>query len=216
MVRISKGIEMKNSVASILAGLFSIVRAGILLVLLIAVGLTVTGQNVAVWIDSNGMPSIEGPGPNVRMAIPITGTLEGAGRSDIQDLYGILRLAPGAGHLRLVNSIIVIALLLITVWVLGEFKALFRTLEHGQPFTAANAARLQKIAWLVILGEIARSAIVYFETSWAATNVTIEGFHLETHFQVNAFAILWGLMILAIATAWREGVRLQEEQSLTV
>ena len=54
------------------------------------------------------------------------------------------------------------------VWLIDQLRALFRTLRDGQPFAAANAVRVRRIAWVVILGEIARTSVNLWENFYAA------------------------------------------------
>ena len=58
-------------------------------------------------------------------------------------------------------------LLALVLWVLGQLRAVFRTLRDGQPFVPANATRIRWIACGVIAGELVRAAIVFFENYYA-------------------------------------------------
>jgi hypothetical protein len=48
------------------------------------------------------------------------------------------------------------------------------------------------------------------------THFSAAGLHFDARPDVNLFAIVHGLIILAIAEVFRTGTRLQEEQSLTI
>ena len=102
------------------------------------------------------------------------------------------------------------------LWVLGQLRAVFRTLRDGQPFVPANATRIRWIAFAVIVGELARSAIVFFENYYAMTHFSADGLRFDARPDLNVFAIINGLIILVIAEVFRAGTRLDEEQSLTV
>jgi hypothetical protein len=91
------------------------------------------------------------------------------------------------------------SVLALIVWVLGQLRAVFRTLGDGQPFVAANATRIRWIAYAVILGELARS-----------------GLRFDVRPDFNVLAIIAGLIIFVIAEVFRAGTRLDEDQSLTV
>jgi hypothetical protein len=170
---------------------------------------------VAVWIDSGGLPSIE-TGPHARMAIPISGALTAQGAASVDRVRGLLRFEGGPTAIRIANTAIVIFLLAAACWILREFSGLFAALRERQFFLAANAARIRRVGWAVIGGEIVRAALVCFETTYARDHFTVEGLRLESHFQINGFAILCGLIILVLAEAFREGTRLQDDASLTI
>ena len=51
---------------------------------------------------------------------------------------------------------------------------------------------------------------------YAMTNFAVQGVRLEARLDVNWVALICGLIILVIAEVFREGTRLDEEQSLTI
>jgi len=114
------------------------------------------------------------------------------------------------------NAVLLIVFLALLLGVLGQLRAVFRTLRDGQPFVQANATRIRWIGLAVIVIEVARSAIVFFENYYAMTHFTAERLRFDAWPDINAFAILDGVIILVIAEVFRAGTRLDEEQSLTV
>ena len=76
--------------------------------------------------------------------------------------------------------------------------------------------RIRWIACGVIAGELGRSAIVFFENYYAMTHFSADGLHFDAWPDLNAFAIINGLIILVIAEVFRAATRLDDEQSLTV
>jgi hypothetical protein len=209
-------MAIERRLAAVLARLFQSAAIVIFVVIAVAVAALLTGRNVAVWIDSGGLPSIES-GPHAQMAIPISGTLSlGQNGASVDRVRGLLHFEGGPATIRIANTAIVVLLLAAACWILLEFRGLFVALRERQFFLPANAARIRRVGWAVIAGEIVRAAIVCFETTWARDHFTVEGLRLESHFQINGFAILCGLMILVLAGAFREGTRLQDEASLTI
>ena len=104
----------------------------------------------------------------------------------------------------------------LALWVLGNLRAVFRTLRDGRPFVRANATRIRTIAWLFIIGELARAAMVFFQNYYAMTHFSADGLRFDAPLDLNFTAIIDGLIILVIAEVFRAGTRLDEEQSLTV
>ena len=85
----------------------------------------------------------------------VTAPSLGIGKAQIQDARGTLRFHPQEGAFRVANLALVVVLLALVMWVLGQLRAVFRTLRDGQPFVPANAMRIRWIAYVVILGEVA-------------------------------------------------------------
>jgi hypothetical protein len=104
----------------------------------------------------------------------------------------------------------------LALWVLGQLRAVFRTLRDGQPFVPANATRIRRVAIGVIAGELAPASIVFFENYYAMTHFAADGLRFNAQPDLNLFAIVDGLIILVIAEVFRAGTRLAEDQSLTV
>src|SRR2546428_4063050 len=141
----------------------------------------------------------------------ITAPSLGIDHAQIEKASGTLRVPIRRGAFVTTNAI----LLAVALWVIGQLRALFRTLRDGQPFVPANATRVRRIAWAVILGELARSTIVFVGSSNMMHTFTAEGLRFDARLDLTLFAIVKGLIILAIAEVFRKGTRLDEEQSLT-
>ena len=113
-------------------------------------------------------------------------------------------------------ALFVILMLAGALWVLHQLRAVFSTLRDGQPFVPANATRIRWIGWTVILGELTRAAVTYLTNTFAASHFSADGLRFTARADVNLFAIVNGLIILVLAEVFREGTRLDEDQSLTV
>jgi len=113
-------------------------------------------------------------------------------------------------------AVLLLALLSIVFWGLGQLRAVFRTLRDGHPFAAANAIRIRRIAIAVILGEVGRSIVVFITNYYAATHFAAEGLRFDARPDLSITAIVHGLIILAVAEVFHAGTRLDEDQSLTI
>jgi hypothetical protein len=137
-------------------------------------------------------------------------------RGRINRVDGSLRIPAASKRVIAANAAVVIVIFTFTLFVIRQLRAVFRTLIHGSPFVADNAARIQRVALAVIIGEFARAAIVYAENYYAMTHVTIAGLQFDAWPRVSLMTIGYGLIILVIAEVFRVGTRLDEEQSLTI
>jgi hypothetical protein len=164
---------------------------------------------------------------NSRMKIPVSLAVDartyrvtapslGIEDAHLEDVRGSLRFPIRREPFVVGNAILLVFLFALTLWVLGQLRSVFRTLRDGHPFVPANATRIRRIAYAVIFGEIAGSAIVFYENYYAMTHFTAEGLRFDARPDLNVFAIVLGLIILVIAEVFREGTRLDQEQSLTV
>jgi Protein of unknown function (DUF2975) len=166
---------------------------------------------------------------NAEMSIPVsfrvdTGALRpiapapGIAKADIPDVEGsgTLRFSPPSGTFLTTTALLVAMAMAIGLWVLTQLRAVFRTLRDGRPFVPANAARIRWIAYAVILGEIARSFVLFVGNAYARSHFAADGLSFDRWPSINVFAIIHGLIILVIAEVFRAGTRLDEDQSLTI
>ena len=136
--------------------------------------------------------------------------------AEIRNATGVLRFPVHGGAFFVGNVILLVVLFSLALWVLRQLRAVVRTVRDGQPFVAANAARIRRIGYAVIAGEIVRAAIVLFEHAYAKSHFTADGLRFELRPDVNVLAFVCGLIIVVIAEVFRTGTRLDEDQSLTI
>ena len=140
----------------------------------------------------------------------------GIDAAEIRHVRGSMRFRPQRTASVTGPLTLVVIMLALVLWVLGQLSAVFRTLRDRRPFVPDNAIRIRRIGYAVILGELARTALVYASNSYAMTHFSANGLRFDARPDMNVFAIVHGLIILAIAEVFRAGTRLDEDQSLTI
>lgn len=196
-------------------------------ILVLTVLLTLAGASVAVQIGPDGALNIDAAHPHVTMAIPVSVRVDdrtlqvsapalGIEGAQLRDLQGTLRFPPRWGAFFVGNLVLAICSFGLALWVIGLLRSLIRAIRAGRPFVAANASRVRLIGWAVIIGEIVRAAVVYFENRYAMTHFAAQGLDFTARPDLSVLAIVHGLIILALAEVFRAGTRLDEDQSLTI
>ena len=92
----------------------------------------------------------------------------------------------------------------------------FGEINNGTPFTNKNSRRLYFIGILVSLGPLLMITAYHFFTRWYLIRFQITFLDLKPDYRFNCWLFFLGLLILVIATAFRTGIELQEDQNLTV
>ena len=189
--------------------------------LTIPVSFSVDPAVVRVTSSSSGGPSAEpAAGQTVRVGSDgfgfEVGPDENRGKDPQVHVRGSIRFPTRSRSLVVGAALLVSAGLCLVLWVLGQLRAVFQTLRDGQPFVAATATRIRRIAFAVILGETGRAALVFVTNYYASTHFVAEGLRFDARPDYNVMAIFYGLIILVIAEVFRAGTRLDEDQSLTV
>ena len=218
-----KGIPTPRAVARGLASLFTILWWWLLFASSLAGILMLSGVNVGIRIGPNGEPNFVA-GSDTQMVLPVAFELD-AGAAQVTSMdrnnsgtvdraSGLLRLAaPDRPWIAMVAAAVMMALVL---WIVAELAALCRTIRDGHPFAPRNAGRIRRLALALVLGEVARAAIVYTAHAYAAAHFSAAHLRFTASPHVDAWAIVGALVLLVLAEAFRTGTRLDEDQSLTV
>jgi hypothetical protein len=188
------------------------------LTMTIPVSFSVDGRTHRVTARSLGLEEaqIQVGAPGFGFEVADKTPSPGSEKAQIQHVRGSLRFPTQRGAFFFANVILIIVGLSVILWVLGQLRALFRTLRDGQPFVPANATRMRGIAFVVIGSELARSAIMFFENYYAMTHFSADGLSFDAWPDFNGLQIINGLIILVFAEVFSAGTRLDEDQSLTV
>lgn len=102
------------------------------------------------------------------------------------------------------------------LFVLYQLRQLLAALRAGDTFARQNALRLRRIGGAVIAFELAHALAVWAGGLYLEHTVVARGLSLRSHFGVDVLVILIGLLLLALAAAFRVGSELADEQALTV
>lgn len=205
-----------DRVVNVLTALASIAYYGLLgLAVVVLLGLPtikLAGSGDAGWMIGLTVPVIS-VDPDVTVL-----TRWGDARLEVEDLHGSLRLPVGAlpWGLFAVLWVYVAAAAALGLLFLHHLRRLFQRVREGAPFHAANAVRLR---WL---GLLALALAVLSGVSESVTAQAVRGGVLSERVEVplglsvDGSAVLFGLVLLALAEIFRRGAELEEEQSLTV
>ncbi|HET9468831.1 MAG TPA: DUF2975 domain-containing protein [Vicinamibacterales bacterium] len=204
----------KASIASVLVVVLNVAWWLVALAMVLATGLAGMSAFHEVGNAQIDIPVSFSVDPQ---ALPVNAPTLGIERAQIEHARGSLKFPPPPGTSFIAPALFGLALMLAAVlFVVGQLRAVIRTLRDGRPFVRANAARIRWIAFAVIAGEIAKTVIVYSANAQAMTHFSASGLRFDARPDFNVVTIVHGLIILAIAEVFRAGTRLDEEQSLTI
>lgn len=140
----------------------------------------------------------------------------GVERAELRDTHGSLRFPAPEGWFLFINAAFLLALFLVAIWGLDQLHKVVGTMRKRQPFVAANARRLRRVAAAVIGGEVLRAALVFVDQFYAKTHFTAAGLLFDASFNVDFFAVFLAFVIYAIAEVFAAGTRLDEDHALTI
>ena len=126
------------------------------------------------------------------------------------------KLSPSPDAERLVTGLRAVALLgLVTIplnySILSRLLAIVNTVRVGNPFVAANASRLQAIAWVLLALQLLSIVIGAIGNAVSTTEHPV---HLDAGFSINAWLAV--LLTFLLARVFAEGTRMREDLEGTV
>jgi len=99
----------------------------------------------------------------------------------------------------------------LTYLILKRLLAMIRTVRVGDPFVAANAYRLQAIAWLMVALQLISITI---GAIGKAISTPEHPFHLDAGFSLNSWVAI--LLIFVLARVFAEGTLMREDLDGTI
>jgi hypothetical protein len=134
----------------------------------------------------------------------------------IEKLRGNLRFPVRNDAFFSASMILIVLLFGFLLWIVTQLRHIFRSLSRGLLFIPENARRIRWVGFMVLCGEVARAALVYFWSYYTGLHFTASGLRFVPSTDLNPITLISGLAILVIAEVFREGTRLREDQSLTI
>lgn len=106
----------------------------------------------------------------------------------------------------------VVYVFLILYWI-GK---IIQRIKAGDMFSKQNVTHLKIVGIMVSIAPILESIITGAFTIWINTNYSAEGLVLRNEGHLGGPIIILGLLIYALTLAFEQGIKLQEENELTV
>jgi len=102
------------------------------------------------------------------------------------------------------------------LFVLHQLRRLVAALRAGNTFAPQNALRLRRIGFAVVGFELAHALAIWGGGLYLERVLVARGVSLRSHFGIDVPVLLLGLLLLALAAAFRVGTELADEQAMTV
>lgn len=109
-----------------------------------------------------------------------------------------------------------------TLFILYSFTIFFllkrfvKSVISKNPFTRENLKLLFSIGILVIVVPVLHYIIEYVELNWILKNYSFANYAIISDISFQFYLFGLGLLILAIAAVWRQGIGLKKENELTI
>ena len=141
---------------------------------------------------------------------------EGTEGLTIDEAQGELKISPrhfGAAAGFWVFSVVFIGALLYGLWLVRKILA---TTAEGVPFHPDNPRRLNHLGWVIVATALGATASQFVFGRWALAQLGSPELPISSTWELDQGWLVCGLLILVLASVWKQAVQMAEEQSLTV
>jgi hypothetical protein len=110
---------------------------------------------------------------------------------------------------------------MILAWLYGiaQMRRIFASLARGESFAADNAARINRVGWLLIGWNVLLPIVRYVGGSAVLNDLVLDpgqSIVLKPAFEYSLTGVIVGLAIIVLAGVLREAAIIHHEQSLTI
>ncbi len=120
------------------------------------------------------------------------------------------------GWVPIVGELAFVAIVALLLVFLHSLRTLFRRVRDGAPFDAANATQMRWVGVWLLAFHLFVGGFEYAMSRWVAGDLASRGIRATPLLEINWFAVLSALVLVALAEIFRRGAELEEEQSLVV
>lgn len=146
----------------------------------------------------------------------VTAPTLGIAGAEIREAQGVLRLPLSTRGNFAGVLVFVIAMLAIAWYGVSQLRKVLFSLRDERPFSADNAVRIRRIAYVVIGGELLRSGFMFAGNFYVAQYFVADGVRFGSSLGLSFPTLVCGLIIFVLAEVFRAGTRLENDQSLTI
>lgn len=89
-------------------------------------------------------------------------------------------------------------------------------IRSGHPFTLENIKKIKSLGMLIALAMFGEKMLTVIGDMWFNSNYSIEGLELVSETRLGWHIVIVGAIIFALGVAFEQGLKLKEEQELTI
>ena len=134
----------------------------------------------------------------------------------LTDLKGELLIHPNSPETFLRLMLPALLTMIIGFVILWTLRNILRDVRHGDPFNLANVRRIATLAMMVLANELAGFFNPLLLDSLMRDSLVAPGLTLGFKGEIHGSAGLFAFLLLTLAEVFHHGLRLEQDQTLTV
>jgi hypothetical protein len=134
----------------------------------------------------------------------------------VMKAQGELRFLSADARFHFLLSAVLILVGGISLWGIHLLRRILGTAAEGYPFHPMNVQRLNTLGWIIVATAAGASVLQYLLARWVLSKLEVTTVALSPPIQIHEEWIFAGLLVLVLASIWKQAVQMAEDQSLTV
>lgn len=135
----------------------------------------------------------------------------------IKPIISLVEVPKGGSNIaQTATTIFTLILFVVGIFCLIQFFKLIRNINRGDIFSWKNVKFLRKLGWSLILLFICTFSTIMIGNYEAAQVLTLEGCEYSNTFAFSDPSFILGFIALLVAEVFAVGLKLKEEQDLTI
>jgi len=190
--------------------------------MLFSFGMVLFGILVVAGADASDADPKEGVGFPIMMGFRLDESVV-PGLPETAEIRGVLKHGQGQLNIRTTSKSAVFVilglmelLLVVSLLVLRDLRALFREVVQGRPFVEDNAWRIRRVGFFIVGWSLAGPILNFLAAFPILREVKVHGLILRPPIELNIELLFAGLAVLVLAEIFRQASAMQREQSLTI
>jgi hypothetical protein len=190
--------------------------------MLISAGMVLLGFLLVAVGDTTDADPTEGVGFDMVMGFRLDETVVPA-LPETAEIRGTLKRGHGRLNIRTTSKTAVFVilglmelLLVVSLFVLRDLRALFRAVVQGRPFVEDNARRIRRVGFFIVGWSLVGPLLNFLAAFPILREVNVHGLILSPPIELNVELLFAGLAVLVLAEIFRQASAMQREQSLTI
>lgn len=117
---------------------------------------------------------------------------------------------------RVIAAIVLSIAATMLLYAFQQLLLMIRSLENGNPFIKQNVWRIYMLATVIYLVPIFNLAFYLFNYLWIKSNFILEGLYINWTTPESGQWVIFGTLLITIGKIFERGIKLREENELTV
>lgn len=118
--------------------------------------------------------------------------------------------------LKILAALVLSYFCIISVLLINQILVVLENIKNGMSFNAQNLKALKFISLILLLNPLIQYVFHFILSLWVSIQYHIEDLSANVNYEMNWGELMVGVLIYALAIAFEQGLKIQQENELTI